>query len=166
MNTNLENINNDNFDIVALTNLVGTSAMTVNQMSRQMGILNSAMENINGRMNNVEADIEELKYNTEVTSNQAQKIKDIAAKKIMEIFDSNNLDRDKYYSIFIRRLYSESKKYSGLGATIYRTLKGDFQRTVNFIESWTPKCGILELKNYADEKAENKKILREQGYDC
>lgn len=54
---------------------------------------------------------------------------------------------------------------AGLGSKIARTKKGDFQRCIDYIESWIPSCGCAELRNKADKKAEARRKARELGYD-
>lgn len=54
----------------------------------------------------------------------------------------------------------------GLGSKIDRTRKHNFQRVMNYLESWYPKYGISELMQTANKRAAARKKAKEEGYDC
>ena len=39
-----------------------------------------------------------------------------------------------------------------------------FPKVIDFIEAWTPACGILDLKEYADLQAKQRKNAKDKGY--
>lgn len=45
-------------------------------------------------------------------------------------------------------------------------LKGDYQRVIDYIEAWIPKCGCAELKLEADKRAESRRKAKGMGYNC
>ena len=82
-----------------------------------------------------------------------------------QIIGGDAFEIKKYFRIFVMRLYTDARKYAGLGSKISRTRKGDFQRCINYIEAWIPSCGCAKLKSEADEKAEAKRKAKSLGYD-
>lgn len=74
------------------------------------------------------------------------------------------LKEKKYFTIFVRRLYKDTKSNAGLGSKIDRTRKGNFQRCIDYIESWIPSCGCAALRAKADANAKARLEARELGY--
>lgn len=157
---------NNNFDLQTIVNLIGSNALTTNQLSKQMGIVITNIDELRADMNGMKNDIEDLKYNAEITSEQAKRINLLARKRVYEILGEDEYERTKYYRTFIMRCYHDCRVEAGLGHCISATKKGDYQRAVNYIEGWLPKNGITRLKNEIDERADLKRKLKTQGYDC
>ena len=65
---------------------------------------------------------------------------------------------------FNQRLYTDCRKYAGLGSKIARTKKGDYQRCIDYIEAWNPSCGCVALREKADKNAKARLKARELGY--
>ena len=108
---------------------------------------------INDKVESLENDIDQIKFNEEVTTTQQEMIVEAAQNRIVEIIGNDPLERTKYFRIFISRLYRDARQKAGLGSKIARTRKGNFQRCIDFIESWMPSCGSAELKAKADADA-------------
>lgn len=62
----------ENFDMQTLMNLTGQNALMMNSLSQQMGIVTSTIDSMRGDMNIIKCDIEQLKYNEEITTDQAR----------------------------------------------------------------------------------------------
>lgn len=155
---------NKDFNIQQILNITGRTALNVERMNNQLGIIASAVTNLTDDMDVVKNDIFQLKQNEEITTTQQESIIETAKKRIAEIIGDDPLDRQKYFRIFIQRLYSDTRKNAGLGSKIARTRKGDFQRCIDYIEAWNPSCGCSELKTRADVNALARKIAKSDGY--
>ena len=110
--------------------------------------------------------LEELMY---LDLKQQNYIKEIAKKRVGEmidgLIDGNSLSNyQKYFKIYIHNLYYDARHYAGLGSKISRTKKCDYQRCIDFIESWVPSCGCAALKAKADANAPARLEARKLGY--
>jgi hypothetical protein len=167
MNTELMNNNGgngENFDLQGLMNVVGQNAMTVQNIGSQLGIVAKTVTNLSTDVNEIKSEISLLKLNEEVTTAQEETIIETAQKRICEILGNDLLERQKYFKIFAKRIYSDTRHNAGLGSKVSRTKKGDFQRVVDYMEAWIPNCGCAELRARADKNAEARKIARAEGY--
>lgn len=168
MNTmmNYENNNgtNGNFDIQQLMNITGQTAMNVNNMSRQLGIVANAVDTIRDDVGTLTNRIDDLELNEEITTAQCEMIRELSEKRIVEILGNDSLERQKYFRIFIGRLYSDAKKNMCLGSKIDRTKKRDYQRVVDYIEAWIPSCGCATLRAKADANAKARLEAKKLGY--
>ena len=102
--------------------------------------------------------------NEEITTEQSETLRECAEKRVVEILGNDALERKKYFTIFVRRLYKDTKSNAGLGSKIDRTRKGNFQRCIDYIEAWIPSCGCAELRAKADANAKARLEARELGY--
>lgn len=162
----LDKKNDGNYDMQSLMNVVGQSATTTNQLAQQVGLIANSVNILKTDMSEIKEDLAQLKLNEEVTTTQQETILEIAKGKICNILGYDDDEIHKYFRTFIGRLYSDARSYAGLGSKISRTKKGDYQRVVDYIEAWEPKCGCGELKEKADRRAESRRRAKEQGYDC
>lgn len=168
----VNNNGNGDYNMQQLMNLIGHNAditgqigLNVQNMNKQMGIMVST--DVNGLMDDmssVKGDIESLKLNEEVTTTQQETIIESAQKRVSEILNHDMYEKAKYFRTFIKRVYKDARQSAGLGSKIARTKKGNFQRVVDYIEAWTPKCGCAELKAEVDRKAEAKRQAKEFEY--
>lgn len=165
MNNGNNNDNgNGNYDMQQLMNIVGQSAMNLNNMSRQLGVVASAVNTLTEDVSTMKDDIFQLKENEEITTTQQETINELARKRVLEIIGNNPLEVQKYLRIFIQRLYKETRQNAGLGSKIARTKKCDYQRCVDYIEAWIPSCGCAELRAKADANAKARLEAKKLGY--
>lgn len=165
MNNGNNNDNgNGNYDMQQLMNIVGQSAMNLNNMSRQLGIVASAVNTLTEDVSTMKDDIFQLKENEEITTTQQETINELARKRVLEIIGNDPLEVQKYLRIFIQRLYKETRQNAGLGSKIARTKKCDYQRCVDYIEAWIPSCGCAELRAKADANAKARLEAKKLGY--
>lgn len=160
---NFEN-NNENFDMQQLINITGQTAMNINNMSKQLGIVASAVDNIRSDVDGLTDRMDRLEQKEEITTEQAATINRTVRKRVGDILGNNENDLAKYRRIFSASLYCDARKYAGLGNTYPATKKENFQRVIDYIEAWIPSCGCSELKNKADIKAEARRKAKELGY--
>lgn len=126
--------------------------------------LSSTVSGISETMTGLSDDINQLKLNEEVTTTQQEIIVESAQKRVVEIIGDDPLEREKYFKIFIQRLYKDTRQSAGLGSKIARTRKGDYQRCINYIEAWIPSCGCAELRARADANAKARLEAKKLGY--
>lgn len=129
----------------------------INGISKTVDSLNSNMGVMNDRMDKFE-------YQIEITTTQVEDIKRNARRRVYEILGGDDYEHEKYYRTFIGRLYSDTRKFAGLGSKIDRTRKGDYQRCMDYIEGWTPTGGSKNLKDEIDKKAKARKKAKKNGY--
>ena len=85
-------------------------------------------------------------------------------KRVLEIIGDDSLEVQKYFRIFVQRLYKETRQNAGLGSKISRTKKCDYQRCINYIEAWIPSCGCSALRAKADSNAKARLEAKKLGY--
>ena len=144
-----------------------STAVMLKELQAQGNLLNglsNRFDVMTFEVSAVKDDVEQSKYNEEITTAQVSSIRNTAEKRIVEILGNDPLERQKYFKIFSRNLYTDARKYAGLGSAISCTKKGDFQRVIDYIESWNPKNGCMNLMLKADENAAARKKAKELGY--
>lgn len=165
MNEMTKKYETENWDMQQLMNITGQTAMNLNNMGKQLGIVTTAVNGLTDDVNIIKAKIEKIEFNEEITTDQNNAIIETAKKRVCQIIGGDAFEIKKYFRIFVMRLYTDARKYAGLGSKISRTRKGAFQRCINYIEAWIPSCGCAKLKSEADEKAEAKRKAKSLGYD-
>ncbi|MCD7996394.1 MAG: hypothetical protein LUH21_04085 [Clostridiales bacterium] len=151
---------------LATTNTKTTSDILrkLNHQGTLLGGLVTLMDGMNGTITTMSVDIEQLKLNEEVTTTQQEMLIETAQRRVCEILGTDSLEREKYFRIFIKRLYRDTRQNAGLGSKVARTKKGDYQRCLDYMEAWIPSCGCAELRQKADSNAEARRIAIELGY--
>ena len=164
MNYRNNNVTNEKFDMQQLMNITGQTAMNLNNMSKQLGIVASAVNSLTDDVSTIKDDIFQLKMNEEITTTQQETIIELARKRVLEIIGDDPLEVKKYFKIFIQRLYKDTRQNAGLGSKIARTKKCDYQRCIDYIEAWIPSCGCAELRAKADANAKARLEAKTLGY--
>ena len=164
MNYGNNDMTNGNFDMQQLMNITGQTAMNLNNMSKQLGVVASAVNSLTDDVNTIKDDIFQLKMNEEITTTQQETIIELARKRVLEIIGDDPLEVKKYFKIFIQRLYKDTRQNAGLGSKIARTKKCDYQRCIDYIEAWIPSCGCAELRAKADANAKARLEAKKLGY--
>lgn len=143
------------------------TAIVLAKLNAQEILINGLSNTVSGiseSMTGLSDDINQLKLNEEVTTTQQEIIVESAQKRVVEIIGDNPLEREKYFKIFIQRLYKDTRQSAGLGSKIARTRKGDYQRCIDYIEAWIPSCGCAELRAKADAYAKARLEAKKLGY--
>ena len=65
--------------------------------------------------------------------------------------DRSLKEREKYFPMFINKIYSELKESGVLADRVNDTLHSEFNNAVESIRGWKPKQGIQKLKTKADK---------------
>lgn len=151
---------------IATANTDATSAilMQLNQQSKLLGGLSNMVNGITKTIDTMNYDIDQIKFNEEVTTTQQEILTETAQKRVCEILGDDLSEREKYFRIFIRRLYKDTRQNAGLGSKIARTRKGDYQRCIDYMEAWIPSCGCSELRLRADNYAKARLEAIKLGY--
>lgn len=163
---NGSNGNNEdyNFDMQQLMNITGQTALNINNMSRQLGIVASAVDGIRTDVDGLTGRMDRLEQKEEVTTEQKETIKRALYKRCYEILGNDPFEIEKYFSGFVSNGWSDGKKYAGIGAKYEETKKENFQRAIDYFESWIPSCGCSKLKAKIDNRAEARRKAKELGY--
>lgn len=161
---NGNNGDNNNYNIQQLMNITGQTAMNINNMSRQLGIVANAVDNIRTDVDGLTGRMDRLEQKEEITTEQAATINRAIRKRVGDILGNDEEDLAKYRRIFSASLYGDARKCAGLGNTYPATKKENFQRVIDYVESWIPSCGCSELKKRADIKVETRRKAKELGY--
>ena len=163
---------NNNFDMQTLINIVGQSATTVqgliagvDETRRQIGLVATQMVDVKNDVSSLSNRMFQIENNEEITTEQVETIKKTAISRIREILGKDEYTWAKYFRTFIKRIYSDARANAGCGSKVDRTRKCNFQRVVDYMESWNPDDGVFKLMQVVDERAEAKKKAREEGYD-
>lgn len=94
-----------------------STAVILKKMDDQeklLGGLAKTVNSINDDMSLMKNDIDQIKLNEEVTTDQEETIIQCAKKRIHVILGDDEMENSKYFKTFIMRLYSDTRKYAGL----------------------------------------------------
>ena len=165
-NGELGNFDKD-YDMQMLKNLIGQTVMVAREIGQNTNNQISEMKRYNqDQFDSINQRLFQIENNEEVTTEQEEDIKKSAKRRVFVIIGSDEYDVQRYFAPFIQRLYADARKCVGLGSKISRTKKGDYERIITFIESWSPMCGISNFKKRVDDRAAIRKKAREDGYIC
>lgn len=157
LNAALELSKSNTENISTIIGEIKTQRQVIGNLTKSVADIDTAIKQLND-------DFEIFKLNEEVTDAQATSIRSACERRVCEILGENALERKKYFNIFIKNLYKDARKYGVLGSKIATTKKGNFQRCIDFAESWVPSCGCVALKERADRNAEANRKAKELGY--
>lgn len=155
---------NENFDVQQLININGQIAMNIHGLSKQMGIMAGTVDGLRTDVGHLQSRMDILELKEEITTAQTEKLRNAACKRIYDILGDGKIMHEKYFRTFIKRLYRDTRLRAGLGSSIARTRKCDYQRCMDFIEAWIPSNGCAGLKEEIDERARARQIAKAQGY--
>lgn len=145
-----------------LLQIVRLTAMNVNGMSQQMGLLNARMNTMGERMGKIEERQDKLDAEMTVTRAQAARIKKAIHSRVAYVlkleYDGGRvgdrwIGKDKRYrGAFLTRAWVDAKYRSKCGDPYYTTLKADFAEVMDYIDAWEPevKGGVEGYKHYLD----------------
>jgi len=145
-----------------------TSVMMIelNNQKKILGGLTTTITDICSGIGNLTDRMSNIELSEEITTSQNENIQRSVKRRLFEILNGDEVEVKKYYKIFAQRLYSSARKNAGMGSSLARTRKRDYQRVLDYVEAWTPSNGCSGLKAEADSKAVARLIAKQQGYDC
>ena len=157
LNAALELSKSNTENISTIIGEIKTQRQVIGNLTKSVADIDTAIKQLND-------DFEIFKLNEEVTDAQATSIRSACERRVCEILGENALERKKYFNIFIKNLYKDARKYGVLGSKIATTKKGNFQRCIDFAESWVPSCGCATLTERADRTATANREAQKLGY--
>jgi len=151
---------NEIVDINQLLQVTQNTAMNVNGLSQQMGVVSNKLVSIDKRVSSLETNFETFKNNEILNSSQRRNIPRAVKARVSHLLKIKwskgkptkecESDYFKYYKGFIARLYSDAKNYAKMADDYRDTKQVDYEGVMEYIESWKPSSGVEEHKRYLD----------------
>ncbi len=145
---------------------VQLTAMSVNAISEQMGlVLNKVNANTN-RIIALEDRLSNHEHTETINRSQAKRIKRAVQARIRELlnlkYENGKLTDESltidvlYRPRFSNKCYSDSKYHSKMGESYTETLRVDFDEVLEYIGSWIPEgySSAEEYMEYLDKRSE------------
>lgn len=146
-----------------LMQMVQLTAMNVNGISEQMGIMLNRVNENSQRIVALEDRLTVHEQTVTLTRAQARQMNRAVHDRAFEVLgieheggvvsDDCIDDYALYYGRFCGRLYADAKKHSKMGTTYAETLKVDYGEVMDYINAWFPECegGVEGYKEYLDK---------------
>lgn len=152
------------FDMQQLMNLCGQNMMTVNNLSRQMGLVANKVDSLDKCMTMLVDRVDGIELRSEIDSDQEERLRKTVNKRVYEILHYDPLEIAKYSRRFFSRCWSDAKRDAGVAASYKATKKENYQRAIDYIEAWFPREGCAAFKDKIDEAAKAKRKALNKGY--
>lgn len=152
------------FDMQQLMNLCGQNMMTVNNLSRQMGLVANKVDSLDKCMTMLVDRVDGIELRSEIDSDQEERLRETVNKRVYEILHYDPLEIVKYSRRFFSRCWSDAKRDAGVAASYKATKKENYQRAIDYIEAWFPREGCAAFKDKIDEAAKAKRKALDEGY--
>ena len=152
------------FDMQQLMNLCGQNMMTVNNLSRQMGLVANKVDSLDKCMTMLVDRVDGIELRSEIDSDQEERLRETVNKRVYEILHYDPLEIAKYSRRFFSRCWSDAKRDAGVAASYKATKKENYQRAIDYIEAWFPREGCAAFKDKIDEAAKVKRKALDEGY--
>lgn len=152
------------FDMQQLMNLCGQNMMTVNNLSRQMGLVANKVDSLDKCMTMLVDRVDGIELRSEIDSDQEERLRETVNKRVYEILHYDPLEIAKYSRRFFSRCWSDAKIDAGVAASYKATKKENYQRAIDYIEAWFPREGCAAFKDKIDEAAKAKRKALDEGY--
>ena len=149
-------------DMSQLLQITQNTAMNINGLSQQMGLINARMNKFNERLDSIQESVDGVKAEITVTRSQANRLRRSIHERVAVVLklkreggrvaDCSIHDDTAYRKAFISRLYFDAREKSKLGTPYYDTLRADFAETMDYINAWFPEVegGTEGYKRYLD----------------
>ena len=147
-----------------LMNLCGQNMMTVNNLSRQMGLVANKVDSLDKCMTMLVDRVDGIELRSEIDSDQEERLRETVNKRVYEILHYDPLEIAKYSRRFFSRCWSDAKRDAGVAASYKATKKENYQRAIDYIEAWFPREGCAAFKDKIDEAAKVKRKALDEGY--
>lgn len=156
------------YDPDDLMKAIQLTAMNVNGISEQMGLMLSKVNANTERITDLENRITAHEHTETINRAQCRRIRKSIANRVNyllkirfdggKVADESIADEVRYRGPFISRCYTDAKNHSKMGESYTETLKTDFGEVMDYIESWTPEVdGSTDgYKRYLDIRREEK----------
>lgn len=155
---------NNNTKLDRIENILGQSALSINSLSKQMGVIVGVVDTLSSDVDVLKTDVDNLKKKSEIDTNQKKLIKKSVHCRVNEILHNDPDEIARYYRGFIAKCWSDAKNYGGVASSYEETPKGNYQMALDYIEAWKPLMGIDKLKKEIDKKAAANRKAKKLGY--
>ena len=158
-----------------LMKVVQLTAMNVQGISQQMGILTTAVQDLQTDMTSVKDRMQNYEDELRITRSQGKALKKSILNRVSVLLNISFVNGhvadecietdQKYRGGFISRCYVDAKQ-SGLMAECYwETARRDYDRCIEFIEAWVPnvKGGVNGYKEYLDIRRQEREARKAEG---
>lgn len=85
MNEMTMNYETGNWDMQQLMNITGQTAMNLNNMGKQLGVVTTAVNGLTDDVNTIKIKLKEIEFNEEITTDQNNAIIEAAKKRVCQI---------------------------------------------------------------------------------
>lgn len=160
------------YDPDDLMKAIQLTAMNVNGISEQMGLMLSKVNANTERITDLENRITAHEHTETINRAQCRRIRKAVMSRVNELlrikFDGGKVAEESietdvlYRGGFVSRCYTDAKNHSKMGESYTETLKTDFGEVMDYIESWTPEVdGSTDgYKHYLDIRREERNKKR------
>lgn len=151
-----------------LMQMVQLTAMNVNGISEQMGLMLSRVNQNAERIVAIEDRLTSHERSETINRAQCRRIRKSVVGRVNDVlgieFDGGKVADScvgievAYRGGFIARCYSDAKNHSKMGESYADTLRIDFDEVMEYIESWVPEVdgGVEGYKRYLDIRREER----------
>lgn len=155
-----------------LLKVVQLTAMNVNGISKQMGLVLDKIDGHDKRITALEDRMDSHERTEVVNRAQANRIHDAIRDRVTYVLgldtDGGMVSEDsipdevRYRSAFINKCHVDARRHSKLAKPYYATLKVDFDEVMQYISAWYPEVrGKTEgYKRYLDIRREERRKAR------
>ena len=95
MNEMTKKYETENWDMQQLMNITGQTAIKLNNMGKQLGIVTTAVNGLTDDVNIIKAKIEKIEFNEEITTDQNNAIIETAKKRVCQIIGGDAFEIKK-----------------------------------------------------------------------
>ncbi len=147
---------------------VQLTAMSVNAISEQMGLVLSKVNSNTDRIIALEDRMANHEQTETINRAQSRRIRKAVMSRVNDVlkikFEGGKVAEESiatdvlYRGGFISRCYTDAKNHSKMGESYTETLKVDFNEVMEYIESWKPEVdgGINGYMHYLDIRREER----------
>ena len=148
-----------------IMNALQNAAYISENTSRQMGLLNERVAEHDRQLMDLTHRMEVRESRETVDRDQADRIRMAVhdrVYKLLEIERENGhavghciKDYKNYFRPFVQSCYGDCKAKGRMGKPYWQTLAIDYDDVITFINSWFPRGGVNDYKNYLDNLHED-----------
>lgn len=151
-----------------LMEMMRLTAMNVNGISEQMGLMLKKVNAHDGRIADLESRMDKHERTETINRAECRRIRKAVMSRVNTVLEmefegghvaDNSIKTDLLYrGGFISRCYTDAKNHSKMGESYSETLKVDFDEVLGYIEAWTPEVegGTDGYKHYLDIRREER----------
>ena len=161
-------MSNTSMDMNTLLKVTQNTAMSVNGLAEQMGLVVNRVNENTQRIIALEDRMTSHERTETINRAQARRIKKSVIERVNKVLDikyEGGKVADEcvrvdvlYRGGFISRCYTDAKNHSKMGGSYTETLKVDFDEVIEYIDAWKPEVegGVEGYKHYLDIRREER----------